>query len=69
MQFNEVRLLNNGAGVKKSGLFSESLKLNSIPFPPYLSIGAYELSILQSNAAGHQLTSCLAGPLFSISPH
>jgi hypothetical protein len=27
------------------------------------------MSVVQSNATGHQLTACLEGLLFSISPH
>jgi hypothetical protein len=32
-------------------------------------MAAYEFSIVQSSAAGHQLTPCSVGPLFLISPH
>jgi hypothetical protein len=56
------------------GLFSKSYKLIAVFFNllsplPYLSTAAYEFSIVQSSAAGHQLTPCSAGPLFLISPH
>jgi hypothetical protein len=36
---------------------------------PYLYTIAYEFSIVQSSAAGHQLTPCSAGPPFLILPH
>jgi hypothetical protein len=36
---------------------------------PYLHTAAYTFSIVQSSAAGHQLTPCSAGLPFLISPH
>jgi hypothetical protein len=59
---------------KKKKKFSESYKLISIPFNilsplPHLFTAAYEVSVVQSSAAGHQLTPCSSGPPFLISPH
>jgi hypothetical protein len=54
------------------GLFSKSFKLIAIAFniiSPHLYTAAYEISIIQSSAAGHQLTPCSTGPPFFISPH
>jgi hypothetical protein len=36
---------------------------------PYLFTAAFEFSIIQTSAAGHQLTPCSAGPPFFILPH
>jgi hypothetical protein len=59
---------------ENSCLFSKSYKLISIPFnvlspSPHPYTAAYEFSIVQSSAAGHQLTPCSTGPPFLISPH
>jgi hypothetical protein len=43
--------------------------LQHTPPPPHLYTAAFEFSIVLSSAAGHQLTTCSAGPPFFISPH